>query len=305
LTALWREFNTQIGLLHNLIERHRWALMTGRTLTQRAVPITFGLKAAHWLTALLDATDDVTRLRLPAQFGGAAGTLAATSLLAELAGADDPPATAVEVAAHAARTLGLRPGVPWHTTRAPITRIGTALVGCTDAWGRIAADVLTLSRPEIAELAEGSGGGSSSMPHKANPVLSVLLRRAALAGPGLGAQLHLAAADARDERPDGAWHLEWSALRDLARHTATAAIQTTELLRGLVTHPDRMRATITAASDEVLAELRSLSRTGCRTQDLASRASRPESDVADYLGATALIIDSVLDRARSHLKEAR
>ena len=71
---------------------------------------------------------------------------------------------------------------PWHTTRGPITRFGDALVGCTDAWGHIANDVLTLSRPEIAELGEPAAdgrGASSTMPHKVNPVLSVLIRRAA------------------------------------------------------------------------------------------------------------------------------
>ena len=83
--------------------------------------------------------------------------------------------------------------------------------------GRIARDVLELSRPEIGELAEGRGGGSSSMPHKANPVLSVLVRRAALTTPQLAATLHLAAADQVDERADGAWHAEWDTLRLLRR----------------------------------------------------------------------------------------
>lgn len=290
IARLRAEHAAQVATLVELIRRYRAAPMAGRTLTQHAVPITFGLKAATWLTGVLDAADDLGAVELRAQFGGAAGTLAGPTVLAARAGLPDPPARAVEVARAAAAALGLRAGPPWHTSRAPVTRIGVALVGCTDAWGRIAADVLTLSRPEIGELAEGTGGGSSTMPHKANPVLSVLVRRAALAAPGLVAQLHLAAADARDERPDGAWHLEWAALRDLGRRTATAAAQATDLLSGLRVDPDRMRATLEAAAAEVLAE---------RTRFVPGAAG----GVTDYLGATDLIIDAVLDRARPHVEQ--
>ena len=79
--------------------------------------------------------------------------------------------------------------------------------------------MLTLGRPEIGELSEGAGGGSSTMPHKANPVLSTLVRRAALTTPQLAATLHLAAAGSVDERADGAWHAEWATLRTLLRRT--------------------------------------------------------------------------------------
>ena len=123
----------------------------------------------------------------------------------------------------------------WHTSRAPLTRYADALVRATDAMGHIANDVLLLARPEIAELAEpavAGRGGSSTMPQKANPVLSVLVRRAALAAPAQAAQLHLAAASTVDERPDGSWHTEWTALATLSRHTLTAASQTAELLDG-------------------------------------------------------------------------
>lgn len=290
IARLRAEHAAQVATLVELVRRYRAAPMAGRTLTQHAVPITFGLKAATWLTGVLDAADDLGAVELRAQFGGAAGTLAGPTVLAARAGLPDPPVRAVEVASAAAAALGLRAGPPWHTSRAPVTRIGVALVGCTDAWGRIAADVLTLSRPEIGELAEGTGGGSSTMPHKANPVLSVLVRRAALAAPGLVAQLHLAAADARDERPDGAWHLEWAALRDLGRRTATAAAQATDLLSGLRVDPDRMRATLEAAASDVLAE---------RTRLVPGAAG----GVTDYLGATDLIIDAVLDRARPHVEQ--
>ena len=101
---------------------------------------------------------------------------------------------------------------------------------CCDAWGHIAADVATGSRPEIGEFAEGSGGGSSTMPHKNNPVRSVLIRRAALTAGPLGATLHAASAASVDERSDGAWHAEWATLRTLARRTVVAAVHTSDLV---------------------------------------------------------------------------
>ena len=92
------------------------------------------------------------------------------------------------------------------------------------------------------------------MPQKQNPVLSVLIRRAALAGPPLAATLHAAAAAGVDERPDGGWHAEWATLRTLARRTVTAGAQTAELLTGLRVDPDRMAATLAAARPGIDAE---------------------------------------------------
>jgi 3-carboxy-cis,cis-muconate cycloisomerase len=216
------EIGVQVGALEALAQRHRGTEMVGRTLTQPAVPITFGAKAASWLQGVLDAADDLAALSFPAQFGGAAGNRSGVTALG-----GDPSA----VAACAAATLGLVERGPWHTDRAPITRVGAALVGCSAAWGRIANDVLTLSRPEIGELAEPAAegrGGSSAMPQKVNPILSVLIRRAALSAPAYLSLLQLAAADAGDERPAGAWHLEWQPLALLARHTLTAACQASD-----------------------------------------------------------------------------
>lgn len=292
LERLGTELAAQRESLVRLVEEHRGTLLTGRTLTQPAVPITFGLKAAGWLTCVLDAEEEHAGIVLPGQFGGAAGTLAAPAELARLSGSPEPASTARGLAEHAATRLGLRPSTPWHTSRAPITRLGDALVRCTDAFGRIAGDVLTMVRPELGELAEPSAegrGGSSAMPHKQNPVLSVLIRRAALAAPNNAAQLHLAAAEARDERPDGAWHLEWASLRTLARHTVTAAAQTTELLRGLRVDPERMRANALAA--ETLAEAAAV----------AGLFDAPGiEEPGDYLGATEPIIAETLRRADQH-----
>ncbi len=271
-----------VSRLAELAGEHRDTPMVARTLTQHAVPTTMGLKAATWLTGVLDACDDLDRLTFPVQLGGAAGTQAA---IVEL-GHD--PASA---RAGLARVLGLDDAVPWHTTRRPVTRITDALVACTDACGRIAGDVLTLSRPEIGELSEGAGGGSSTMPQKANPVLSALVRRAALTTPQLAATLHLAAAEQMDERADGAWHAEWDTIRLLARRTLVAVAQTADLADGLRVHPERMAATLEAARDDVHAEQRTMA-------ELAGH-----EPAGDYLGAAGDLVDAVLARAVTHLKE--
>lgn len=258
---LRRHLGSLAGRLAGLAGQHRDTPMVARTLTQHAVPTTFGFRVAAWLTAVLDAYADLARLTFPRQLGGAAGT---RSAIVEL-GVDVPH------------------GVPrWHTTRAPVTRIGDALAGCTDACARIANDVLVMSRPEIGELAEGSGGESSTMPNKANPALSVLVRRASLTTPQLAATLHLAAAQQVDDRADGGWHAEWATLRDLVRRTLAAVSQTDDLVAGLRVDAARMAATLAAAGDAVLAEQRSI------TDDPAPT----------YLGDAAAYVDQVLARAK-------
>ncbi|MFW0782943.1 lyase family protein [Gordonia sp. CPCC 206044] len=279
---LREEVDRQISALSGLAVTHRKTSMVARTLTQSAVPMTFGLKAAQWLRGALDARDDLGRSEFPAQFGGAAGTSAA---IVELAGPDVGAAVAIEAAVHAAARLGLRPSSPWHSVRTAITRGADAALGCTDAWGHIANDVLTLSRPEIGEVTEGEGGASSTMPHKANPVLSVLIRRTALAAPPLGATLHLAAADAADERSPGAWHVEWDTLRILLRRTAIAAQQATRLVTGLRIHADRMSANLAATGAAITSE----------QSTMAEVAGHEPAD--EYLGAAQLFIDAQLDRA--------
>ncbi|MFF3482956.1 3-carboxy-cis,cis-muconate cycloisomerase [Streptomyces sp. NPDC002701] len=222
--------------LARLARVHRDTVMPGRTLTQHAVPTTFGLKAAGWRSLVLDARDRLQHLRdnLPAQLGGAAGTLAA--LVAY--GASDPEAL---VEAYA-RELGLAaPVLPWHTLRAPVADLAGALAFTAGALGKTAADVLTLSRTEIRELSEGSGGGSSAMPHKANPVRATLIAAAARRAPQLAATLYGSMA-AEDERPAGAWHAEWEPLRDLLRLVGGAARDAAELTGGLRVHADTMRA---------------------------------------------------------------
>lgn len=292
-----RELRDQVGSLAALADAHRGTVMAGRTLTQHAVPTTFGAKAAGWLAGVLDAAETLARVPWPAQFGGAAGTLSAAVELARLRGVADPVAALTAVVADAAGALGLLPVPPWHTTRTTVTAIGDALVAATDAWGRIATDVATLSRSEIGELAEpapGGRGGSSTMPQKRNPVLSVLIRRAALTAPALAATLHLAAALAGDERPDGAWHTEWPALRDLARRAVVAASHTSELVRGLRVDDARMRATARAGWLGLTAERRSIA---------AFAGGGPADDA--YLGAADAVTTAVLARANAYLEATK
>ncbi len=174
---------------------HRDTQMAGRTLTQHAVPTTFGLKAAGWRALILDARDRLTAVRasLPAQLGGAAGTLAAFSAFSapaasataqedeeqeETGGHEEVDLLAL-VAAYA-RELGLaEPVLPWHTLRTPIADLAGALAFTAGALGKMAADVLTLSRTEIGEVEEEEGGDSSALPHKANPVHATLIAAAA------------------------------------------------------------------------------------------------------------------------------
>ncbi|NEA99480.1 3-carboxy-cis,cis-muconate cycloisomerase [Streptomyces sp. SID13726] len=221
--------------LARLAAEHRDTAMPGRTLTQHAVPTTFGLKAAGWRSLVLDARDRTTAVRdsLPAQLGGAAGTLAAFTAY----GTEDVRALTEAFAAE----LGLQaPLLPWHTLRTPIADLAGCLAFTVGALGKIAADVLVLGRTEIAEVAEGSGGGSSAMPHKANPVRSTLISAAARRAPQLAATLYGSLA-AEDERPAGAWHAEWEPLRDLLRPRGGAARDTAELTEGLRVHPEVMR----------------------------------------------------------------
>ncbi|OBK51623.1 lyase family protein [Mycobacterium sp. 1081908.1] len=282
----------QSSTLSDLAAAHRATPMVARTLTQHAAPTTFGAKAARWLDGVVDAHERLAGLVTPIQIGGAAGTRPATTELATLlGGAADPAAISDRLAQNVATSLGLSDRPPWHTTRTPVTAAADAFVGCTDAWGRIASDVVTLARPEIGELGEPAGenrGGSSSMPHKRNPVLSILIRRAAVAAPQLAATLHTVAALANDERPDGPWHAEWDTLRTLVRRTVIAGSQCGELLAGLEVRCARMAENLGAA--DVYGEQRAIS-------DLVGK---PPS--ATYFGTADRLIDQSLDRAGRVLK---
>ncbi|MEZ0353726.1 lyase family protein [Mycobacterium sp. pR1184] len=285
LATVQKQLASQVRTLAALVERHPTPMLA-RTLTQPAVPSTVAAKLANWLSGVLDGADAVGALpRLPAQVGGAAGTLAATT---ELTGS---AASALALSGSLAAALGLASAPPWHTTRSVVTRIGDALVACCDAWAHIANDVAIGSRPEIGELAEGRGGRSSTMPQKRNPILSVLIRRAALTAPPLAATLHAASAASVDERADGGWHAEWATLRTLTRRTVVAAAQMSDLLAGLEINTERAGTNL-AAAGEIRAEQRSMT-------ELTGRAALPA-----YTGATDNLVDTALRRAQQYLEDA-
>jgi 3-carboxy-cis,cis-muconate cycloisomerase len=232
-----------------LAREHTSTVMAGRTLLQQAVPVTFGLVAAGWLTAIDEARHELHQVRatrLAVQFGGAAGTLASLG--------DAGPA----VAALLAEELGLAdPVLPWHTNRLRIVQLAAALAGVCAALGVVARDVTLLAQTEVAEVAEGGDaqgqGGSSAMPHKRNPVVSVLILGCARRAPGLLATL-AAAAEQEHQRAAGAWHAEWETLSELLRLTGSAASWSATLLSGLRVDAARMRANLDASGGLPLAE---------------------------------------------------
>lgn len=319
--------------LAGLADTHRHTVMPARTLTQHAVPSTFGLKAARWLDGVIASQARLaqTRHTLPAQLGGAAGTLASLSTVTS-------GTEAAAVSDAFADRLGLaRPTLPWHTTRSPVTGLGDALTAVVDAAATIAADVATGSRTEIGELSEPSGGSSSAMPHKQNPVRSVLITSAHLQTGPLAGILHTAAA-AVDERPDGAWHAEWPTLVRLLRLAGGTSYHGADLAEGLHVHPDRMRAN-TARTGGLLVSERLLTELGPQlgsdtVRDLIDRAGAgadlrellihaltenpdaldttadPETradellDPRNYTGAAGPFIDRVLDAYRTPIPHA-
>ena len=230
-----------------LAEEHAGTPMLARTLTQPALPTTFGARAGTWLAGLTGVVPLLRRARseAPYSLGGAAGTLAALEEWERPAGVGAEE-LADRLGAAWGRELGLHaePLGLWHTRRGPLLRILEPLAEAAAACARIAGDVALSSRAEIAELAEPAAagrGGSSAMPHKRNPVLSVLIRRSGLsAGAALGTVAQ-AGALAVEERSDVAWHLEWEPTRTIARHGVLAASLTRELAAGLEVHREAMR----------------------------------------------------------------
>ena len=286
--------NETAAALREFAGAHRDQVAAARTLTQHAVPTTVGLRAANWLRGVQRAIErvDAAAHALPAQLGGAGGTLAS---FVELFGAD----AAAELPAAFAAELNLAaPDAPWHTTRWPITELGDALVQAIDAVGVIATDVATLGRTEIGELAEGVGGGSSAMPQKQNPAASVLIRSAALRAPQLGATLHLASALAVDERPDGAWHAEWPTLRELLRLALGATGTAARLVAGLQVDADAVARNLAATRGLIVAERLSLALGPVigkeRVSQIVSAAGRGEN-LAALLRAQPELADADID----------
>jgi 3-carboxy-cis,cis-muconate cycloisomerase len=220
--------------------------MAARTLLQQAVPTTFGLKAAGWLAAVVRARRRLVGLwerGLAAQLGGAAGTLAVLG--------DAGP----DVAAAFADELDLPdPGLPWHTDRARIAELGSALAIAAAACAKIGLDVALLEQTEVGEVHEPNGGGASStMPQKRNPVGSTVAiacaRRVESSAGLLSGSL-----DQQHERALGDWHAEWDALSEALACCGAAAAAIRVVLEGLQVDTARMRANLGLGGGTVMSE---------------------------------------------------
>jgi 3-carboxy-cis,cis-muconate cycloisomerase len=251
----------------DLADRYRGTVMAARTLLQQAVPTTFGLKAASWLVGVVHARGRLEQaVRLPAQLGGAGGTLAALG------------DRGLDVLHAYVEELDLpEPILPWHTRRLPIAELGGALAVAAGFVGKIALDVALLAQTEVGEVREPAEGGSSTMPQKRNPVGSALARACALRARGAAGVLG-AALDQEHERAAGVWHAEWGALSDALALTGGAAAWMRETLEGLEVDVERMRANIAA---DTLSE----------AERFGIDATAPEA----YLGSAGAFVDRALD----------
>lgn len=234
--------------LSSLCTAHRATPMVARTWLQHAVPTTFGLKVAGWLDALCRDRERLQALRgrvLCVQLGGAAGTLASLG------------SHALPVAAMLADELGLSlPALPWHAQRDRIAETGSVLGLLAGTLGKIARDASLMMQSEVAELAEPSApgrGGSSSMPHKRNPVGCAVVLAASLRAPGLVSTL-LAAQVQEHERALGPWHAEWETLPALFRLVDGALHAFLPVLEGLHVDTARMAKNLASGGGQAFAE---------------------------------------------------
>ncbi len=267
-----------------LARAHASTPVAGRTLLQQAVPVTFGLKAAGWLAELAEAAAALraVRERLPAQLGGAAGTLATLD--------DAGPRV---LAAYAAELDLAEPVLAWHGLRGRVGELAGALGVAAGAAGKVARDVTLLAQTEVAEAREAGGagrGGSSTMPHKRNPVAAICAVACARQAPGLVATL-LASMIAEHERAAGAWHAEWRPFSELLRATGSAAAWLRECLEQLEVDPARMRANLDVTGGLVLAERVSAALAGA----LGRAQVAALLDPAAHLGSARAFVERALE----------
>ena len=275
--------------------------MAGRSMLQHGAPTTFGLVCAGWLVALDDARTgltDVRRNRLAAQLGGAVGTLAPLD------------SKGAEVLSRFSDELGLaEPVLPWHTDRSRVADLAASLGAAAGVLAKIAKDVTLLASTEVGEVAEGGpGGGSSAMPHKRNPVHSVVISADAHRVPGLVATIFAGMAQ-EHQRAAGAWQAEWGTLTELLRLVGGAAAHGRELLAGLTIDPRRMRANLDLTGQAIMsgAVADRLAPTLGRTaaHELVTRAARRAAEervtlraaLADEPGVRDTLSDTALDEA--------
>ena len=234
--------------LAEVATEHRSTIVVGRTWMQQALPTTFGVKVAGWLHAVdrhRERMRETQRRAVVLQFGGAVGTLAA---LGDRGG---------EVAKHLAENLTLElPKIPWHSHRDRFAEVATTLGLCVGTLGKIAKDVSLHSQTEVAEVfepAEKGRGGSSTMPHKRNPVASAVVLSAALRVPGLVSTM-LAAMVQEQERGPGGWLAEWETLPEIVSLSAGALRRMTEMVLQLQIDAEQMKTNLEVTRGLIFAE---------------------------------------------------
>jgi 3-carboxy-cis,cis-muconate cycloisomerase len=220
--------------------------MVGRTWLQHGSPTTFGLKAAGWLDLIGRSRarlDDAIDHALVLQLGGATGTLASM-------GADGGV-----VADAMAKALALTvPPMPWHTQRDRVVTVATSLGVICGALGKVGRDLTLLAQSEVMEAIDTlPGGGSSSMPHKQNPVRAVSAIAAATRAPGLVATM-LSAMPQEHERAAGGWQAEWQTLADLIDITKESSGAIAAALASLRAHPVAMTHNLSLHGGIAMAE---------------------------------------------------
>ena len=259
-------------VLARLAQQHRRTMLLGRTWLQAGPPVTLGLKVAGWLAAIDRQRDRMRELRarvLVLQFGGAVGTLAS---LGE---------QALPIATRLGQILNLAvPDLPWHSQRDRVAETGATLGLLAGSLGKMARDLSLLMQSEVAEVFEPRAparGGSSTMPHKRNPVGAAVILASATRIPALVSTL-LSAMPQEHERGLGGWQAEWQTLPEIALLTAGALKHALGVCEGLQVDPDRMGANLASTLGVVLAEpvalalARHMDRTAANT--ILERASR-------------------------------
>lgn len=235
------------GLI-GLIECHRRTFMAGRTLLQHARPISFGLKMAGWLDGIVRCRkmlEHGAAKSLAVQFGGAVGSLAASG------------PKGLEILDGLARKLDLTtPELPWHTQRDRVGRLGMDLALLGTALAKMAQDVVLLMQTEVAEVAEelGAGaGGSSTLPHKQNPIAPTKILANAKRIPSLVSAL-LSSLVHEHERSVGGWHAEWVTFPEIVRAVGGSVAHALDLVSGLKIHAERMQANMELTNGLIFAE---------------------------------------------------
>jgi len=313
-----------IRALSALAAKHRSTILAARTHGQQALPTTFGLKVAAWLSPLVRHSERLNELlprMLVVQLGGAAGTLASLGDKGLL------------VSAEFAKELGLGSAVmPWHAQRDSLVEFAGWLSLVTGSLAKMAQDIILMAQTEIGEAGESGEagrGGSSTMPQKSNPISSELIIAAARTNASLLASVHHAQIQ-EHERATHGWQMEWLALPQMVMLTGGALKHAAYLACNLQVDGAAMRANMQNGHDLILAEAAvfALAKAMPRMQaeELVKRAcaaavadnkaligvvemmaagSVPSGSVdwqslarpENYLGATQSMIDDVLERA--------